>query len=408
MSKNKPFSRPGVSLLFFAAAMLITSPQTAGAAQSFDGPITIRKGGTYRGSWRSLDPNKAAVEIETSEPVIIEYSRIESRGPLIRGRYARANLTVRHTRGVGLNPNLPVSKKRHPGYFVHLEEFQNAYIHNNELTGTAGIYFRRYLGNAARGHTVRVLRNRARNIDGRYSTGKDQFSNTEFYRVQFVQFNDVKDIAKAEIAWNEVINEPGKSRVEENINMFSSRGTAQSPISIHDNYIQGAYPAQPTSRGYAGGGMMLGDGSASSLAAAGGFVRAFNNQIVGTSNQGIAVAAGHDIEVFNNRVISSGLLPDGRPIGSQNVGIYIWDLYGDQRRGTYFNNVARNNLIAWAKPMQSPTAQNPIWRPGCAPNKCNGNTTMPGPITLQVEAEEYKRWRAKVTSAKIVLGPQGP
>jgi hypothetical protein len=55
--------------------------QTAEIAQSpFAGPIVITRGGTYRGNWESTDPATYAVRVTTSEPVLIEKSRIRSSG----------------------------------------------------------------------------------------------------------------------------------------------------------------------------------------------------------------------------------------------------------------------------------------------------------------------------------------
>ncbi|GBF06213.1 glycosyl hydrolase family 98 [Deinococcus aerius] len=402
-----PSSRLGLVLV--AALVLGTSAQQSPTDLTYDGPITIRKGGTYRGNWRSLDPNKPAIDIATREPVIIEYSNVEGRGTLIHSAFDRANVTIRNTRGVALNPNLPASAKRAPGRFLNMEEFESAVVENNELIGTSGMYFRKYVGDPERGQTIKVLRNRALNIDGRYSDGEDQFSSTGYKLVQFVQFNDIKDIQGAEVAWNEVINEPGKSRVEEVINMYGSRGTASSRISIHDNYIQGAYPVHPGTDKYAGGGLMMGDGGSKTKEGAGGYIIAYRNQIVSTSNQGIAIASGNNIEVFENRVISSGYLPNGTPIAAQNVGMYVWDTAGNKQHGTFYNNLMRDNLVGWARPLKSPTAQNPLWLPDCATttsgqSRCTGNRVLPGPITLQMERQEYERWQDKLRDADIVVG----
>ena len=56
------------------------------------------------------------------------------------------------------------------------------------------------------------------------------------------QLDKVRHLAGVEIAWNEVINEPGNSAVEDNISIYLSSGTPQSPIRIHDNFIRGAFP----------------------------------------------------------------------------------------------------------------------------------------------------------------------
>lgn len=380
----------------------------------YSGPITITRGGVYRGNWRSLDPKRAAVTIKTDQPVVIENSNIQSRGDLILTAYVKARLTVRNTRGVALNPNCPLARYCYPGRFLHAEEFRSLTVLNNEMVGTSGMYFRKYLGDAARGESIRVIGNRARNIDGRYSTGPNTFSSGNKARlVQFVQFNDVRDLAGAEIAWNEVINEPGKSRPEESVNMYVSSGTAKSPIRIHDNYIQGAYPANPLDPVYSGGGMMLGDGSAKTLKTAAAYIQAYHNVIIGTGNQGIAIAAGHDIQAYENRVLSSGYLPDGRPLPSQNVGIYVWDFHGDRARGTFFNNSARDNLVGWNTPLRK-TPTNNWWFPTCPqlwPQKgggtvkgCSGNRAVPGRVTQTMERQEYQAWLQRVKAKGVQLG----
>jgi hypothetical protein len=406
MKKIQNHSRRSPSRwLLFTAAITVSFTCAAEAANiQYSGPLIITKGGVYRGNWQSLDPAVPAVTIKTSEPVTITDSNIQGRGALIRSRYVRANLTVRNTHGIGLNPELPASAKQTPGYFLHLEEFESADIQNNELTGTSGMYFRKFLGSRAKGQTIKVLKNKALNIDGRYSDGPGRFSTTGFYRVQFVQFNDIKNIANAEIAWNQIINEPGKSRVEEVINMYLSRGLPDSYISIHDNYIQGAYPALPATGTYGGGGIMLGDGHAATLADAAAYLRAFRNQIVGTSNQGISIAAGHDIEAYENRMISSGRLPDGTTIASQNLPGYVWDLHGDARQTpkTFYNNVMRDNVYGWSLPLKATRAL--LWLPDC-PTACTGNRSLTEPVTLETEANEYKSWLNKVQTAQIVVGP---
>ena len=155
-------------------------------------------------------------------------------------------------------------------------------LENNYMEGTSGIYLYDYRGNGSDSQTVKVVRNKALNIDGRYSDGNGGYQSGpgDHYAVQFFQINGAWNLSGAEVAWNEVINEPGKSRVEDNVSIFSSSGTATSPFQIHNNYIQGAYPADPyNDADYSGGGIMLSDVGAS-------YIRAFGNQIVSTANYG--------------------------------------------------------------------------------------------------------------------------
>jgi len=387
--------------------------QSTGAPMKYAAPIVITKGGTYRGNWQSLDPRKPAVTIATSQPVVIEHSNIQSRGPLIYTFGAGARVTIRHTRGVALNPGRPLKEYRYPGRFLHAEDFRSIRVENNEMIGTSGMYFRHWVGSARNGETIKILRNRARNIDGRYSVGQNRFSTTQHRLVQFVQFNDVKHISGAEIAWNEVINEPGKSRPEENINMFLSSGVPSSRIKIHNNYIQGAYAADAANGAYHGGGINLGDGSSKTRDGASAYIIAYRNQVVNTTNQGIVIAAGHDILAYENRVVSSGYLPSGVPSKAQNVGMYVWDAYGDKRYKTFYNNVMRDNVVGWARPRDGKGVQNAYWFPDCERSKtgaslCSGNTQLPAPITQTLERAEYQRWTAKLRGASILVGPADP
>jgi hypothetical protein len=373
------------------------------AAIPYGGPIVITQGGTYTGNWESQDATIPAVQVKTSEPVILENANIRSRSTLITANFVRAHLTVRDVRATALNPN---NTTKHPGRFLTAEEFNHLVVENNELTGTSGIYLRAWLGNPAT-DTVRILRNRVRNIDGRYSNGSNGYRN-DFYRVQFVQFNAVRHIPNVEIAWNEVINEPFQSRVEDNINFHVSSGTAQSPIRVHDNFIQGGYDADPINAGYSGGGILLCDGSSPTVADACGYVQAFRNVVVSTVNYGIAISAGHDNIAYENRVVSSGRMPDGRIPKAQNVGMYVWDLHGDSSKynpPTFFNNVIRDNQVVWTKvdPVTGNTSNNPWWIPHCAAGACP-NQALPSPFTLEGEKAEHSAWLARVAQQGITVG----
>src|SRR5207244_2617275 len=129
----------------------------------------------------------------------------------------------------------------------------------------------------------------AKNIDGRASNGHGgyYFEPDEDY-VQFFQIDGVRSIHNADVGWNQVINEPGKSLVEDNISIYKTSGTPDDPFKIHDNYIDGGYPYNPAgSDEYTGGGIMLSDqGSA--------FISAYRNQVLDTTNYGMAISSGHD------------------------------------------------------------------------------------------------------------------
>ena len=223
-----------------------------------------------------------------------------------------------------------------------------------------------------------------------------------------IQFNAVQKVPNVDISWNEVINEPGNSLVEENINFYASSGTSSSPMMVHDNYIQGAYNANPfTDSGYAGGGILLGDGAVTDPSLMG-YIYAFNNHVVNTTNEGMAIAGGVGNKVYGNRVISSGLAPDGRRILAQNVGIYIWDIagLGLLSPATFSNNSVYDNYSAWTKVNADSTSwNNPYWLNECGKfNTYCANNVSGGTATQAMVTEEYQIWLRKVASNNLKIG----
>jgi hypothetical protein len=383
-----------VALLIGIALVALMRGRRGPMAATF----VIDRGGTYSGAWESDDANVACVRIDTSEPVIIENSTLRGRGILIVSDKRQAKITIRNTRGMGVNPN---AAGRCVGRFANIERFASATIENCSLENTAGIYLLDYAGDHSERQTVRIVGNTSRNIDGRHSDGHGGYT-SGFGLVQFAQLDKCRQLAGAEIAWNQVINEPERSRVEDNISIYMSSGTATSPLRIHDNFIRGGYPTNPEKDPYAGGGIMLGDGvSDDGPAGDSSFVLAERNQVLDTTNYGIAISAGHDNQMVANRIVSAGVLADGKRIAAQNVGAYVWDSYkaGEKR---FFNNSGRDNLIGWAKAAE----RNDWWRPDAA--AWENNTAWDDPIVPGIYEQEWKRWQEKLTNAKISLGPPEP
>ena len=371
-----------------------TAPSNIG----WSGPITINSGGTYTGNWQSLNAGTPAVQINTTQPVVILNSNIQSKGDLIYSGVHGNNVTVKNTHGWGLNPNV---YGQAPGRFVNDSYFANIDVENNTLVSTAGIYMAYYQGNGTSSQTVKVLKNVAQNIDGRWSDGNGGFltgADQNDY-VQFAQFNANHNMVGAEIGWNEVINLPWQSRVEDNISIYRSSGTSASPILIHDNYIQGAYAADPANdSSYTGGGIMLADGADGTTANECAYTSAYNNIIVGTSEYGMAISTGHDNAIYNNTIISSALLSNGQKIAAENVGIYIWNNMGDTMWG---NNREYGNTLGW----MGPSGRNDTWTPNAASSSgLTPDTFLSGNITLAQEQSYYSVWARKVGSSGHVIG----
>jgi Ricin-type beta-trefoil lectin domain/Bacterial Ig-like domain (group 2) len=375
----------------------------------WSGPINITQGGTYSGNWKSTNPKTAAVTISTTAPVIIENSYVTGPADLINDPDYGNNLTVKNVIGIGVNPN--VSGQGY-GVFVDAQnsvllDVENCYFENVQF----GVYLRGYTGNRNGTQTITILNNRGRNILGVESNGNNGSlpGETNWQWAHAIQLSGAYGVPGIKIAWNEIVNYPSQSLVNENINMFDSGGTASSPAQIHDNYVQGAYAYNPAVDAYNGGGFTT-DGSASDTAqTASSFNNIYNNQIVDTVNVGIEIGTGHDNAAYNNRVISAGLLPNGTKIPSQNVGLSLYDVYGNIANGSMYNNNMYSNTVGWmcwAARCAWDGYRNDEWFPLNNGYYATNTTISANPITLAMESTEYQTWLSKISSSGLVVGPQ--
>ncbi|MBW7466724.1 glycosyl hydrolase [Pontibacter aydingkolensis] len=362
------------------------------AEQGYQGPLIITKGGTYSGNWESKDSDVPAIDIRTKEPVIIEYSNIRGAGHLIRSIGYSANITVRHSSGYGITPT-PYSNYEKPRRFLNVDVFKNIVVENCYMENTAGIYLaQRYVGDGTPQNTIRIRYNRARNIDGRIYNG--------LAKVQFVQFNYRGEAPHIEIAWNEVINEPNNSAVEDNINIYNSRGTVASPIRIHNNYIQGAFPFPANAEKYTGGGIIT-DSPETDSTMATAYLKVYDNQLVGLGNYCLGIAGGNNIEMYRNRAIVAARFEDNTLYSCWTGGIWAKDYY---KLNSTFKNKMHHNTLGIVG--QTGTWRNEIMDSTFVAAETFDNTILPEEITPTLEKQEYELWLNKLAHNNIRLGPQ--
>jgi hypothetical protein len=225
-----------------------SSSQTTTKQVTYGSPITIAKGGTYSGNWRSTKPDMPAVKIATSEPVLIVNSHLKGPGDLIQALdTAGSNITVRNSIGLGVNPGVAGKTK---GVFLHVNAAAKIVVENCDIQETSGgITLDGYAGNKAGDQTVIIRYNRSLNLDARRSD--DQGGYLPYQQGQptahFLQIQHIEAIPGVNIDWNEMVNGPSNGSVESAITLDQSSGTVDSPLLIHDNYIQGFVLSSPQS-----------------------------------------------------------------------------------------------------------------------------------------------------------------
>ncbi|MBA3565246.1 MAG: hypothetical protein H0W31_00135 [Actinobacteria bacterium] len=327
-------------------------------------PRTITTGGTYKGSIVG-DGANAAVKIQTAQPVIIEDSYIKNTGasPLIDANFAGAQLTVRRTTLEGAPGSV--------GKAVYGYGFKSIRVENCTILHTWGIR----LDAIQAGGTIVVTKNKGRNMvrsPGDWS---------HFFQAA----NATQQPALFDVSWNEIINEFGKSGVEDVINMYGGAGWAK----IHDNYINGAYP-DTLAGGYSGSGIICDAGAHD--------CEIYNNIILNTVNLGIGFySAGANNWAHDNRLIFDGRDDAGNLFAAANVGLMAWNADSHPNWG---NNRMTNNVVGWVK---ANGQRNDMWLPD-ASAYYGQNTGLPDPITKATEQAEWQRWLDKLAANGVTVG----
>jgi Malectin domain len=375
---------------------------------SYQGPVTISTGGSYTGCWSSNNPNTPAVNVTTSSPVSIVNSGIQSKGHGIQLAYG-GRLTVRGSDITILNPGVAgVVKSR----WIYGPRFASATIENNDLTSGRGVFLSDWTGTTSDG--VKFRYNRIRNVDGRTSSGSgytNDWNMSTGYGVA-LQLANSRNIPNVEVAWNEVVNTPGQSAVEDNFSFWMSSGTPSSPIYVHDNYVQGSWrPDIATNHMNTGTAINTadGDGTGSHSNAELGYMLVERNVATGVANLCYGLSYGHDITVRNNRCVVSGNADwdagprtDIRLIAQSDWAVGLGGPWNSTGTPGFENNSMRDNVSSlWNR---TKGVRNDWWMPDCV-GVCTGNVPLhAGEITLSDEINEHNMWLQRVSSAGVRIG----
>lgn len=342
------FALAALSLILFQN---FSPSDSAPVCTVFQAPITISHGGEYTGCWKSDDPAIPAIRIlKTQEPVVIKNSVILSAGNAIEARMGGAHVAIRNVLARALNPN---SENKINGAFLIADNPNQVELINNTMVnfGGYGIWINGLNGRSGK---VSILRNSIQNSNSLLSDGFGGYKKQGKDTPHSIILSNISDHDGAiEIAWNQIINDPDSSYVNDTINLYRVRGTSENPISAHDNLIDGIYAANPTleNREYNSGCGIISDGAAVSSSTENAFIDIYNNIILNVSNVGIQVVAGHNINIYNNVIFSSGYLPSGRAIWGMNVGLSVYKL--SYSSATFQQITINQNTIGFLRPKGS-------------------------------------------------------
>ncbi len=365
--------------------------------------INITKGGTYSGDWVSTDPAIPAVTVLTDEPVILENSTVMGRGNLIVATGTTgANLTVRNVTGRGLDPLVP-GKQR--GSFVVAYIMNSLMVQNCTMTGTSfGV--KAGFSNAS---SLSILNNLATDLEDRASDGNGSFLTVRPQLGHFALLYQVSAQNGAEIGWNQIMQTMGQSSIDDVITMYKSQGSANRPINVHDNYMEGY--SSPAAAFYGASGFST-TGDSTSLVSA--YILLHANQIVHTPGNGLSILNGHDILADGNRVVSCGQNNDGTWFSRAGVAaITLWDRSGAP---SFYDNAVTNTGGGLVIPNTAsrPVASNTVANPSnllTPTNSVSGNSfTDPclvnGTISLAAEDAERTAWSTKLIANAQMIGDQ--
>jgi hypothetical protein len=346
--------------------------------------------GTFTGTL-----TQPAISVQADIPVIIRDATLQGPGDLIY--VSGGDVTVENTTGIATNPNVAGVQK---GMFVSANFVKNLKVSNCTIQGVRfGVYVNGYTGDKTSKQIISIVNNTISDIDGRPSDGNNGYVLSGDYMAHGIQLNQVAGVPNIEIAWNKINNTFLQSQSSDLISIYDSSGTSDHLLLIHDNYLQGAYPANPgVDKSYFGSGISLDGSTLDTPNTTTSYTSVYNNHIVSVANAGIQIKAGHNNTENNNRIISSGRLANGNLYGvSTAVGLNNTNFY-QQAATVFFSNTISNNTVGLVTVNASGAAVRADLNLPGQNNAVMGNTIfLPNDNahpTLIDEANELSLWQA--------------
>lgn len=260
--------------------------------------LIFSQGSRYTGTYKKSDP----IEYVNKKNIVIEGLEISATDTYCLVLWGGENITIKNCK------------------FTSAPNMRAVYLENCKNVTLVDCYFENvYAGILAQlcNTNIKIEYNDFKNIRGQLD-GDSYFANA-------VHFDRVSGSGNS-ISYNAIENIKGESSPEDNIALFQSNGTPESPIMVKGNWIRGGGP------NHSGGGINLGDWGGS-------YQIAEDNILVNPGQVGMGMAGGHDLTIRNNKIYA-------KQQSFTNVGIAIINWTSD-KTGESYNIVVENNEVNW-------------------------------------------------------------
>lgn len=298
----------------------------------------------------------------------------------------------------GLNPNQYGETQ---GKAVHAWRPAAIKLEHNTGVGFRGFWIQE----PKVGGPISVRYNHWTNIAGRPSDGNGGYldePDPNGENSQFVMVTDVQG-GNVGVEWNYVKNVAYEGKVEDVLNFFRCKGTANNPLIMSNNLVVGSYPYDPVSiQNYSGSGIQVEAESE--------YVHIKGNYMINNGNTGIALSWTTNCKAFENKIIHSGKI-----FGTNQYVCQVWRglLLGNPfwHPDDSFDNEGYDNLVWY--PQNINTCNGNSGSQIQAPieclnnNNCYNNEQPSGFATHQDELDAIDEWWGIVDANGLTIGNDG-
>jgi chitinase len=345
------------------------------------GQIVITRGGTYTFAIGNNNPNIPAVEIKTTELVRLYRCTIWSMGLGIQATEGNASVQIDSCTIWIVPPGGDAIQVHNPG--------PECLVSHCSISGAT---------NAIEISDWRPSTNSWVSINWNRITNCQNDGHA-------ILLNGIRSDPNIAIGWNEITNQFGRSKPADAINIYQSSGMPGAPILVHNNFVQGVAPPNPSQTGFTSSGIVTDGITHGDASRATANVEIAYNQVVGCPTTGIALAMGLMQIAHHNTIVSSGLAPNGQPYAWAWLGICI---EGDSRYqpAAWLKWMQLQNNVVGCNDHTGSRTDLFLWYPDVSDSYCQGNVSLhDGPITLADEQVQWTAWKQKIASNHVTVGP---